>query len=108
MMIEFEDPLDQMAAVLHDVVEDTDCQIRDLAERGFPPVVITAIEYLTRKPNEVYVDYIERLSANDVARRVKIVDLRHNLANNRRLPESTQTTERMSRYEDALTRLGAM
>jgi (p)ppGpp synthase/HD superfamily hydrolase len=108
MMIEFGDPLDQMAAVLHDVVEDTDCRIRDLAEQGFPAVVVTAIECLTHQPNEAYADYIERLSANDVARRVKIVDLRHNLANTRRLPESTQTTERISRYEVALTRLGAM
>lgn len=108
VMIEFADPVDQMAAVLHDVVEDTDCHIRDLADRGFPPVVVTAIDCLTHRPNEVYADYIERLSANDVARRVKIIDLRHNLANSRRLPESSQTTERISRYEEALTRLGAM
>ena len=108
MMIEFCDPVDQMAAVLHDVVEDTDCQVRDLADRGFPDAVVTAIEYLTHRPNEVYADYIERLSANDVARRVKIIDLRHNLANNRRLPESKQTAERVSRYEDALVRLGAL
>jgi (p)ppGpp synthase/HD superfamily hydrolase len=108
MKIEFGDPLNQMAAVLHDVVEDADCRIRDLTERGFPAVVITAIECLTHQPNEVYADYIERLSTNDVARRVKIVDLRHNLANNRRLPESRQATERISRYEEALTRLGAM
>jgi (p)ppGpp synthase/HD superfamily hydrolase len=108
MMIEFGDPLDQMAAVLHDVVEDTDCRIRDLADRGFPAVVIAEIECLTHQPNEVYADYIERLSANDVARRVKIIDLRHNLANNHRLPESRQTTGRISRCEEAHTRLGAM
>jgi (p)ppGpp synthase/HD superfamily hydrolase len=108
MMIEFGDPIDQMAAVLHDVVEDTDCQVGDLAERGFPDAVVTAIEFLTHRPNEDYADYIERLSANDVARRVKIIDLRHNLANNPRLPESKQIAERVARYEEALVRLGAM
>ena len=108
LMLEFGDPVDQMAAVLHDVVEDTDCQIRDLVDRGFPTVVVTAIDCLTHRPNEAYADYIERLSANDVARRVKVIDLRHNLANNRRLPESSETAERISRYEEALTRLGAM
>jgi len=108
VMIEFGDPFDQMAAVLHDVVEDTDCQTRDLADRGFPPVVVTAIDCLTHRANEVYADYIERLSVNDIARRVKIIDLRHNLANNRRLPESSQSTERITRYEEALARLGAM
>ena len=30
------DPVDQMAAVLHDVVEDTDREIRDLVDCGFP------------------------------------------------------------------------
>lgn len=108
VMIEFGDPFDQIAAVLHEVVEDTDCQIGDLVDRGFPSVVVVAIDCLTHRPNEVYADYIERLSANDVARRVKIIDLRHNLANNRRLSESSQTTERISRCEEALTRLGAM
>lgn len=107
-MIECGDPVDQMVAVLQDVVEDTDCRIRDLADRGFPDAVVAAVEHLTQRPNEVDADYIERLSANDVAKRVKIVDLRHNLANNRRLPESRQTIERVSRYQEALARLGAM
>ncbi len=107
-MIEFFDPVDQMAAVLHDVVEDTDCEIRDLTDRGFPKDVVMAIDCLTHRSNELYDDYIERVSVNDVARRVKIIDLRLNLANNRRLPDSGQTTERITRYEKARTRLGAM
>jgi (p)ppGpp synthase/HD superfamily hydrolase len=108
VMIEFLDPVDQMAAVLHDVVEDTDREIRDLVDRGFPKDVVTAISCLTRRSNELYDDYIERLSVNDVARRVKIIDLRLNLGNNRRLPDSDQATERITRYEKALTRLGTM
>ena len=40
VMIEFRDPVDQMAAVLHDVVEDTDREIRDLADHGFPKDVV--------------------------------------------------------------------
>jgi (p)ppGpp synthase/HD superfamily hydrolase len=108
VMIEFGDPFDQMAAVLHDVVEDTDCQIRDLVDRAFPRVVVTAIDCLTYRSNETYADYIERLAANDIAQRVKIIDLRHNLANTRRLPESSQSTERITRYEEALARLRAM
>jgi (p)ppGpp synthase/HD superfamily hydrolase len=108
MMIEFFDLVDQMAAVLHDVVEDTDREICDLVDSGFPMNVVTAIDCLTHRSNESYDDYIERLSVNDVARRVKIIDLRLNLANNRRLPDSGQTTERIARYEKALARLGAI
>jgi (p)ppGpp synthase/HD superfamily hydrolase len=96
-----------MAAVLHDVFEDTSREIRDLVENGFPKDVVTAIDCLTHRSNELYEDYIERLSANDVARRVKIIDLRLNLENNRRLPDSGPTTKRITRYENALTRLGA-
>lgn len=107
VMIEFLDPVDQMAAVLHDVVEDTDREIRDLVDRGFPKDVVTAIDCLTHRSNESYDDDIERLSVHDVAQRVKIIDLLLKLANNR-LPDSSQTTERIARYEKAMTRLGAI
>jgi len=107
-MIEFLDPVDQMAAVLHDVVEDTDCDLRDLVDGGFPNDVVTAIDRLTHRSNESYDDYIERLSAHDVARRVKIIDLQQNLANNRRTPESAGNAERIARYEKALAQLGVI
>jgi (p)ppGpp synthase/HD superfamily hydrolase len=48
-----------MAAVLHDVVEDTGCEICDLVDRGFPKHVVTAIDCLTHRSNELYADYIE-------------------------------------------------
>ncbi len=75
-MIEFLDPVEQMAAVLHDVVEDTYREIRDQVNHGFPNDAVTAIEFLTHRSNESYDHYIERLSTNDVAERVKIIDLR--------------------------------
>jgi hypothetical protein len=39
---------------------------------------------------------------------VKIIDLQHNLANTRRLPESKQTAQPVSSYEEPLVRLGAI
>lgn len=108
VMIEFLDPVDQMSAVLHDVVEDTDCDLRDLVDGGFPNDVVTAIDRLTHRSNESYDDYIERLSAHDVARRVKIIDLQQNLANSRRTPESAGNAERIARYEKALAQLGVI
>jgi (p)ppGpp synthase/HD superfamily hydrolase len=106
-MIELREPVDQMAAVLHDVVEDTDVELRDLVEAGFRDDVVAAVDSLTHRPQESYDDYIERLALNDVARRVKIIDLRENLANNRRSPSAAGTVERIACYEMALTRLGA-
>lgn len=93
-MLEFGDPVDQKAAVLHDVVEDTDCQIRDLVDRWFPHRCRYGNRLSDTSTHEAYADYSERRSANDVARRVKVIDLRHNRANNRRLPESSETAER--------------
>jgi hypothetical protein len=46
------------------------------------------------------------VAGNEIARRVKLADLRENLANNRRLPTSPENAERIARYERALERLG--
>ncbi len=99
-------PVDQMAAVLHDVVEDTDVSIDDLVSDGYPAEVTAAVECLTRRSGEAYPDYIDRLANNDVARRVKVADLDENLANNRRSPSSAANAERIERYTSALQRLG--
>ena len=88
--MEFREPVDQMAAVLHDAVEDTDLKLGDLAEAGFPDDVIVAVDNLTHQAGESYDDYIERLAMNEIARRIKIVDLQQNLSNNRRLARSVK------------------
>jgi hypothetical protein len=100
-------PVDQMAAVLHDVVEDTDLELRDLEEAGYPTELVAAIDSLTLRPEEPYDEYIERLASNDIARRVKVLDVKENLANNRRAPAAPGNAERVKRYEMALARLAA-
>ncbi len=107
VMLSLVDPVDQMAAVLHDAVEDTDLELHDLTEAGYPAPLIGAIDLLTHRPNESYEDYIERVATNDIARRVKIADLGENLANNRRSPEAPGNADRIARYEWALERLGS-
>jgi (p)ppGpp synthase/HD superfamily hydrolase len=106
VMLGFLDPIEQMAAVLHDTIEDTSLEINDLVEAGYPVEVVTAIECLTHHDVETYGRYIERVATNDVARRVKIADLKENLANNRRSPAAPGNAERIERYEQALARLG--
>jgi (p)ppGpp synthase/HD superfamily hydrolase len=87
-MLAFADSVDQMAAVLHDVVEDTEVELHDLEEGGYPSELVYAVDSLTRRPGEPYEQYIERVARNDIARRVKVVDLKDNLANNRRSPSA--------------------
>jgi (p)ppGpp synthase/HD superfamily hydrolase len=107
VMLTCREPVDQMAAVLHDAVEDTDLHLRDLVEAGYQTDVVTAVDSLTRRVSEPYEDYIERVAENEVARRVKIADLRENLANNKRLPEAPGNAVRIDRYEAALARLAS-
>lgn len=92
----------QIAAVLHDVIEDTDLTIEHLRGLGFEPHVIHAVDLLTRRPEEDYEQYIRNLIADPIARAVKVVDVRDNLANNRRLRRTTENLERIAKYERAL------
>jgi hypothetical protein len=105
LMLSLSDPLEQMAAILHDSIEDTELQVQDLVTAGYPAKVVEAIDSLTRRDGETYDAYIERLATNDVARPVKILDVLENPANNRRSPSAPGNAERISRYELALVRL---
>lgn len=105
LMLTLADPVAQMAAVLHDAVEDTSLELHDLADAGYSSELVAAIDALTHRPDESYDDYIERVAANPIGRRVKIVDLNDNLANNRRSPHAPGNAERIRRYEKALARL---
>jgi hypothetical protein len=104
-MLRFADPVEQVASVLHDAIEDTDLTIDDLVKAGYSPDAVEAIDCLTHRDNESYDEYIDRVAHNGVARRVKIADLYENLANNRRLPSSPAKAERIERYRRALDRL---
>ena len=64
-------------ALLHDVAEDTDVSLDELA-REFPPEVMASLRKLTHQPGVVYADYIIGLRDDQVARKVKMADIRHN------------------------------
>lgn len=66
------------AALLHDVVEDSDMTLEDLRNAGFTEEIVAAVELLTHRPGVPYLEYIERLRQSPLATRVKLADLRHN------------------------------
>lgn len=69
-----------VAALLHDVLEDTEMTAVNLEFKGFDKEIIDAVEALTRRKEEnKYFDFIERVSKNDIARKVKIYDLEDNM-----------------------------
>jgi len=64
-------------AVLHDLIEDTDWEISDLAAYGYSDRVLDALILLTHD-DESYDDYIKNIATNPDATKVKMADLRHN------------------------------
>ena len=67
-----------VVALLHDVVEDTDCTLDDLAAMGFGDAVIDALTLLTHDPAVPYMEYVAAIQHDPIARAVKLADLRHN------------------------------
>ena len=93
--------LEICAALLHDVVEDTDWTLEGLREAGFPAEVTDSLALLTHEEGVPYLDYVARLKPNPIARAVKLADLAHNMQLER-LDEVTQRDrERYEKYERA-------
>lgn len=68
----------QIVAVLHDVIEDTSVKAEDLRLAGFSEKTVAAVLCVTHEKNETYADYVVRCKANEVARHVKLADLKDN------------------------------
>lgn len=69
---------EQMAAALHDVIEDTNATPESLLALGVPEVVVEAVQSLTKRDGETYADFVARAGTHPVARRVKLADLADN------------------------------
>jgi (p)ppGpp synthase/HD superfamily hydrolase len=105
VMLAVDGPHARMAAVLHDVLEDTQATGDDLRDAGFPRAVVDAVVVLSHRPQHTYEEYIELVAGNELARTIKLADLADNLANNRSLPHTADVVARIDRYELALQRL---
>lgn len=96
----------RIAAVLHDVVEDTCVTLDVLREEGFDEQVLAAIGSLTKREDDDYDAFIERVAQNSLARQVKIEDLKDNMDLSRLGREPTDhDVERNAKYGKALARL---
>ncbi len=71
---------EKIVAVLHDVLEDTSCTEAYLEGVLESDELLDAVKAITRKLEENYFDYINRVKENSLARTVKIADLTDNLS----------------------------
>lgn len=92
---------EMIAAVLHDLVEDTPWTIEQLRAEGFAAEVLAAIECLTRRDGETYDEFIERARTNPIACRVKLADLEDNMDLRRIAHVTDRDLERLRKYHHA-------
>ena len=101
MMLRMESEAAMMAAVLHDVVEDSDWTLDQLRAEGFSEEVLQAVECLTHQAGESYDEFVTRVQSNAIARQVKLADLEDNM-NIRRMAEITpKDLARLEKYHRA-------
>ena len=74
------DPCARIVAVLHDVLEDTDTTAEDLLGAGISPLVVDGVIAITKVRGEAYSVYIDRILDNQLAKKVKVADIRHNMS----------------------------
>lgn len=87
------------AALLHDVVEDSEYTLADLNQMGFSKPVLDALALLTHDESIPYLDHVTKLKVNPVARAVKLADLR-------RLDEvDDNALRRVEKYKEAISLL---
>jgi len=108
VMMKMDTEEEMIAAILHDVKEDTDLTTKMLIEEGFKTFTVHAIECLTHQDEDSYSEYIERVKTSEMATKVKIADLEDNLdikrlKNRRNLKEKDM--QRIQKYLNAWTYL---
>jgi len=75
-MVEGEDA--KVVALLHDVVEDSDVSLDDLAE-VFPPHIVAAVAAVSRRDGESYFEFVARAALDPIGKVVKRADVQDHL-----------------------------
>lgn len=91
-----------VVALLHDIVEDTDYTIADLKAMGFNSAIIEAIELMTHDDSVPYMEYVKGIRENEIARAVKLADLKHNSDLTRLDVIDEKASARKKKYEEAI------
>lgn len=86
--------------IAHDLIEDTKVTINDLFSIGVPADILQSLELLTHADDMPYAEYIMRIKADPLARKVKLADIDNNLKPSRlaKLSQKRQMTCRV-KYE---------
>lgn len=103
---QMDDEVSCCAALLHDVVEDTDVTMDELAQE-FPEKVIAVLRLLTHEEGVPYIDYVRNIKANPIAVKIKLADIAHN-SDQTRCVGSDLTEEQLAYWRDKYTKARAI
>jgi len=96
---------ERICAVLHDVIEDSNISIEYLREEGFSEEILSTLEALTKRENESYDDFINRVIENKTACNVKLADLCDNMDLSRIINPTQEDYQRVEKYRKAADRI---
>lgn len=105
IMLRMSSPDERIAAMLHDVVEDTAVTLSELEALGFSESILQAVGALTMRQDEGYEAYLQRAATNEIARKVKLADLEDNLNVLRLRQIGAKDADRLNKYLRARRRL---
>jgi (p)ppGpp synthase/HD superfamily hydrolase len=89
----------KMAAVLHDVLEDTKVNVADLVNHQFPDEVIKAVVALTKLPGMSRADAAKQAARDPIALEVKLADVYDNMQMSRIPNPSVRDWKRYMEYQ---------
>jgi len=96
---------EKIIAVLHDVIEKTNKDFDFLRNAGFSDKIILAIDALSRRSGESYDKYIARVAENQLAKTIKILDLKDNICSLNVDKGQQKKSDQYLKYQTALNRL---
>jgi (p)ppGpp synthase/HD superfamily hydrolase len=91
-----------IVALLHDVIEDSKITLNDLQKHGFSVRVIDALKILSHQESIPYLAYILDVKSNELARKVKLADLKHNSDISRLETVDEIVKVRLEKYANAI------
>ena len=105
LMFQMKSDSEKMAAVLHDVVEDSDWTLEQLKSEGFNGDVIEAVNLLTRDDNDSYDEFVQKIASSPISKAVKIADITDNLDLSRISRMTGKDVARVKKYQRVLKTL---
>ncbi|HPX45924.1 MAG TPA: HD domain-containing protein [Bacteroidales bacterium] len=91
----------KIVALLHDTIEDTNVTY-DYIKSVFGDKIAEAVKVLTKDKTISYEEYIASIKQNDLAKVVKIEDLKHNMDLTRLKTVTQEDLDRIEKYKYAL------